>query len=302
MSRVGSKYQGPINPDRRLHIIAVVSTILATGRPTAFRFEGAARHGLRARFCLEGLGWGVADDVAADIVGMALRRVGAQRPKWEEGQPRWTDEGWQPTVYVKCQRCSRTLEDNITEQGWHLRFCSNRCRVAYRLANEERTQAEYWDAMRAAGEVRKLQRVTTCADPACAKEFIPSKPADPRKPDALRYCSPSCSKRHYFKRVAAGELPPQKKAGTKKKPKLQLSCMDCGRMYGTTDPSRQYCGRDCANRAIAKQRRQPFLGPDVKPLVTPEPAPVSRFQCVAALNPEEMQRRAGVMASRMAAE
>ncbi|MFI0846440.1 hypothetical protein [Mesorhizobium sp. IMUNJ 23232] len=259
MSRAGTKYRGPINPDRRLHIIAITAQVLATGQPSFFRYEGAARHGLRARFCLEGLGWRASDEVAADIVHVALNRIGAQRPTDAEASPLWTDEGWQPVSYTRCKQCSKPLEGNITEQGWHLRFCSNGCRVAYRNEHAERTQQEYWDAMKAVGELRAISRTTNCAYPECGKEFIPKKAADPRKPDALRYCSPSCSKKHYFIRVEAGELPPVKNPGGKglKRPVVEKCCIapGCGSRFDTRDPARVYCSKPCANRAIAEGKR-----------------------------------------------
>src|SRR3546814_17904097 len=45
-----------------------------------------------------------ADLLAAAIVEDALRKVGAQRPTWQQGQPEWTQEG---VIYIQRTRCIR---------------------------------------------------------------------------------------------------------------------------------------------------------------------------------------------------
>jgi hypothetical protein len=114
-----------INKDRRAHIVRVIAAILVAGEPTKFAFEATCRHAVRSRLCLAGWRWSDADDMAADIVAMALRRIGAQRPTWQQGQPEWAQEGFAPILRTRCVRCRSPLPEG------HLKFCSQLCGGAH---------------------------------------------------------------------------------------------------------------------------------------------------------------------------
>jgi hypothetical protein len=110
----------------------------------------------------------------------AFFRITAKRPTWYQGQPAYTEEGYSPNANTHCTRCRRPLTAFYSDQGLALRFCSNACRVAVRRNVEKRSQADYHAAMRAAGELKRLKRLTTC--PNCKVEFLPKKPQWPPDP------------------------------------------------------------------------------------------------------------------------
>jgi hypothetical protein len=64
--------------------------ILGEWRLSPFEHEEPVRHGLRIGLCLEGNGWGRADLEAASIVDDALRKLGAARPTFAQGQREYT--------------------------------------------------------------------------------------------------------------------------------------------------------------------------------------------------------------------
>ena len=123
-----------LHRDRRQHLVRVVATILAMGEPTKFTFEATCRHVVRSRLCLAGWRWADADDTAAGIVSDALRRLGAQRPSWKEGQPEWTQDGFSPTPRIWCVRCRTRLPEG------HWKFCGHLCAQAH-FDNQARIQA-----------------------------------------------------------------------------------------------------------------------------------------------------------------
>src|SRR3546814_1442074 len=93
---------------------------MSRSEPTAFSLEGELRHRLRSSLCRQGADWILADLLAAAIVEDALRKVGAQRPTWQQGQPEWTQEG---VIYIqrtRCIRCRWKLPPG------HRKYCSDR--------------------------------------------------------------------------------------------------------------------------------------------------------------------------------
>lgn len=116
-----------INKDRRRHLVETVATILKSGESSPFAFEASCRHGLRSRLCLAGWGWQDADALAADIVAEALRRIGARRPTWEEGQPDYVQNGGGALIErTRCVRCHTPLPEG------HFKFCSRLCGQSHR--------------------------------------------------------------------------------------------------------------------------------------------------------------------------
>lgn len=115
--------------DRRDYLAGLVAAIirkgLEKGEASKFWFEAKARHGIRARLCLQGWPWGEADEAAEDVVDLALRLVGAKRPSWQEGQPEYTQYGVSFIERTRCVRCGGKLP-----QG-HRKFCSQRCFTAH---------------------------------------------------------------------------------------------------------------------------------------------------------------------------
>lgn len=167
---------GGITGRRREALVVRVMKVLDQHNFTPFEFEGFCRHQLRSRFCLEGMSWAKADYNAADIVGAALRRLGAKRPSWEEGQPRWTERGYIFVERTRCVQCGWKLPEN------HKLFCSGRCASA---AYRER-HGEHVTAMALAW---RLQRRTTHTCEHCERPF---ERYQERHKGPARYCSRAC--------------------------------------------------------------------------------------------------------------
>jgi predicted nucleic acid-binding Zn ribbon protein len=237
-----------------------VAFILDGGRASKFQFEGACRAGLRSRFCLSGSPWAEADKNAHLIVVLALHRIGASRPTWQQGQPDY-DERTQERWF--CSVCGGRIE---SDTRW--KWCSDECKaVAVQRSTESRMRADaqaaraaFW-AARAKGEwlegncahcgrrfrqtnegsrgalkrycsrkcylaVRVADRARTC--PTCGRGFE-------RKAKGQRYCSPTCGKR--------APLPNAP----------QRSCLVCGTVY--TDRSRAGLRRFCSGACGKRHRR-----------------------------------------------
>lgn len=122
-----------INRDRRRHLVDTVARIMREARdaghvPTLLNLEAPMRHGLRSRLCLQGWRWADADAVAADIVAEAMKRNGAKRPTWLEGQPEWAQQGAGALIErTRCIRCHSPLPEG------HTKFCSKLCVCAHHL-------------------------------------------------------------------------------------------------------------------------------------------------------------------------
>lgn len=134
--RIAPKNRFKVNKDRRSHIVRIISSILASAEPTRFAFEATCRHAVRSRLCLNGWSWAAADDLAADVVKDALRRLGAKRPTWKEGQEEWTQDGYAPIERTRCLRCHGQLDEG------QLKYCGRLCAVAYLQAKERVCDAE----------------------------------------------------------------------------------------------------------------------------------------------------------------
>ncbi|MGO4643232.1 hypothetical protein AB4Z43_32910 [Mesorhizobium sp. 2RAF45] len=125
-----------INRDRRRHMVSIVATILNAGDPTPFAFEATCRYSIRSRLCLKGWGWHEADATAADIVGEAMRLIGARRPPWAEGQPEYVQLGAGALIErTRCVQCHGPLPDD------HRKFCGQHCAQAHHALWNRRKEA-----------------------------------------------------------------------------------------------------------------------------------------------------------------
>lgn len=122
-------------------LVGPVAKILMCGEPTPFAFEADCRHALRFAFVIAGQPWQRADALAEEIVSTALATIGAERPKWREGQPEFADRG------DGCPRCGKPLPDERPNRT----YCSRRCKE---LERQRRHSAAY----RSEGK-----RLATCA-------------------------------------------------------------------------------------------------------------------------------------------
>lgn len=163
-------------------IIAAVAHVLDHGEPTKFALEAACRSGIRSRLCLQGWPWQPADARAAAIVDEALRRIGATRPRWIEGQPEYVQFGFAAYERTRCLQCGWTLPEG------HHKFCGPRCANAFHRGafdndklKELAAGSAAWRALqRAAAKPKSCER--------CGATFRPLR--------AQRFCSQACAARH----------------------------------------------------------------------------------------------------------
>lgn len=171
---------------RRGTLVDRVADILSDGDPTPFSFEAAVRHGLRGSLCLQGWRWPDADLAACDIVGAALRLIGAKRPTWQEGQPEWT----QPAVFAvertRCIRCHGPMPEG------HHKFCSHLCGSAWRMALARQDHREALAANQRAYYAAWSARQPEQPCEGCGTMFRPKKPG-------RRFCGQDCSNRRNSK-------------------------------------------------------------------------------------------------------
>lgn len=153
-----------------------VMDVLKQHNNTVFEFEGYCRHEVRGRLCLEGWQWQVADDFAAAVLDTALRRLGAQRPSWREGQPQWTQEGYIFVERTRCVNCGGKIPEG------NKLYCGSNCNAAAK-------EREY-RLMASAGDLAwrlERRRVVECRN--CGRPFAQYAERGPGR----SFCSPSCS-------------------------------------------------------------------------------------------------------------
>jgi hypothetical protein len=238
-------------------------SILAKGEPTKFAFEGACRHGLRSRLCLEGQPWATADKFAGEVVSEALRRLGAERPMWIEGQPEAAQVVGERRFTCAYQPCGRPIPEyrghHIGGQG--VKFCSDECAHAahdYRnrltVENANSALAAAWRAARS-GE---SELTKTCVG--CGETFAVKKWRDVHR----QYCTHACFTRHKMKWAprpcaACGKtFKPLKRDSKycsnackgigKVKPKGERQCKGCGTGFTPRFPGSpmKFCSRKCS--------------------------------------------------------
>ncbi len=238
MSPLGKRLRAKAKGERQRHaaIVGEVVRILDCGRSSKFEYEASCRHGLRAGLCLEGKAWSAADKFAGDVVSEALRRLGAERPSWWQGQPEYADtdtsRGW-------CARegCGRPIPIEAgSTNGTAVKYCSKLCSEN---AHAERQRehgarmdlASYLAQQAARSRATMEARARHCEH--CGRHFL-SRKAD------RKYCSHAC----FTKAQTVHSERPCAACGKPFKPK------NCGPEKGVT----RYCSKDCAAADRRKQR------------------------------------------------
>ena len=112
--------------------VKMLINLMAAADPSPFALEGVAVALFRSRQCLAGWRFEFADLMARSIVAESLKRVGARRPSWDEGQLwyarhfvyRWVvlAEERQPF----CATCGARISD--AKNSGSRRWCSEKCR------------------------------------------------------------------------------------------------------------------------------------------------------------------------------
>lgn len=268
-------------------MVSTIATILRQGEPTVFAFEAACRHGLRIRLIFEGWRWADADSTAAEIVATALRRIGAQRPTWLQGQREYTISTDQ------CSWCRGDLTESDILRG--RRFCSVECaraRIHYKGRDQRISpsgdvmgNAAYYILKLAAAPERPCQHCgrpyksadraarfcsqkcfaeasrtladRTCANPVCGKVFRPDK-------ESSRFCSHAC-----FIEGRSLVLAPR-------------SCAQCGGAFQPKNESAMYCSPVCLSRSKDARKSEKLRAARV---------PISCEHCRAVFVPARADKR-----------
>lgn len=210
-------YKRILKGQKRENIIERTMDVLRDWRSSIFQHEGACRAGLRAGLVLAGHKWIHADLEAEAIVLTALNRLGAKRPKWEQGQPEYVDyDGC-------CINCGKPVNPEPGDiRG--LFFCDEVCQDAKRLKRE--TAFRFWQTEKAKQAAYAALKATfpkqTCER--CQKEYSPTALGQ-------RWCSHTC-----FHAAREDRLPDR-------------NCQQCGKLFHPTTRSKAgiYCSPSCAS-------------------------------------------------------
>ncbi len=235
------------------HFIEGAMVVLRTGVPSLFQYEAACRHGLRRVLVEQGWRWADADAAANVAVAEALRRLGAVRPTWYEGQAEYLQNVAIDRHF--CARCGNPLEEGRSK------YCSHLCGTA---ASKQRNAffgmqvslAEYKVKL-ADRRIEKLKECSKDCD-ACGKPFLAEHPS-------IRFCSRKCGSSERVKHGAracegCGETFIQKngtaarfcsvvcKGKASRKPVPEAECPSCLSVFKWKRSYRPqvYCSTPCA--------------------------------------------------------
>lgn len=251
------------NVPNRADLVAHAAEILKRGGEFPFAYEGVLRFAIRAALCRRRWQWSAADAVAEAIIEDALKRLGIQRPTWDEGQPEITAGG------IRCHRCSNELGEESIRSGSI--FCGPEC--AKETLAERRLDWTTADrAMRHAAEytfIRETTPARACGH--CKQVFRPTR-------EDARYCSKACG------RAARGDLieergcnwcgrtfAPSKHADTgafcsfacytASRAVPSRPCAHCGSEFKphSAVTGAKYCSKHCANAARVTVKERPCL-------------------------------------------
>ncbi len=213
------------NEAKRKHLISRVIDGMRDWRCTPFENEGPMRAGLRSGFCSMGHGWGDADKEADVVISHALRRIGAVRPTWDEGQPSHTDS---PDF---CSWCRGPMDDEDRTRGQ--RFCSAEC-AAIAIQQRDRKSNKYMGTV-----LRSAVRLVTKATaPPRDCEYCGDTFRSDRE-DA-RFCSPVC-----VSRWQKGDLLLK-----------DIVCQGCGKTAKPSNRGARFCSHSCASAVHHRQERE----------------------------------------------
>jgi hypothetical protein len=215
-------YQG----EARQHMISKIMDVLRDWRQSPFEHEADCRTGLRSGLCLQGEGWKRSDDEAAALVAAALRRIGAVRPTWDQGQREFSlSEDY-------CSWCMGPIEDRYTAKQ---RYCSVHCaKLAVAFAQRKNTSGDVGRHVLMAKRIVQRSEAPPRDCGYCGKPYRSENPA-------TRFCSHLCAARYN-----TGDLLLK-----------DIVCVGCGK---TTKPSHRgskCCSKSCATavRLVAERAR-----------------------------------------------
>lgn len=212
--------------ENRESITRQIVSILGAWRLSKFENEAECRHGLRAALCLRGFSWADADSEAADIVGAGLKRLGAMRPTWLQGQPEGVDR-------ENCLGCGQEL-DTSDRQLRRVSWCSELCRMATKIRREQADDYRGKGVSQRAFYLAQKQQLRKRNCEFCRASFRPSV-------EDSRFCSSSCA------RHARGDILEQKE------------CATCTKTFRPHSRSKAglYCSPVCASTGRTTKPERP---------------------------------------------
>lgn len=244
---------------RREQVVEVILTSLREYSLTKFEYEGACRAGLRAKLCLQGHPWRIAEHEAKTIVAEALRRLGAVRPVWEEGQPEFL------ISKENCVRCGGPLDEDDIER--RVRFCSQMCRESAKLHRTEIFSFQEKKTYKHSFYIKAKKAAEERSCHACGKSFLSIKPdqafcsnecrARTRiNPARLRDCE--CCGERFLAKGAMNRL--EKYCGivcyeTTRAKGFEKTCEHCKTSYRAKTPQGRFCSSVCNDRAKYERRK-----------------------------------------------
>lgn len=240
-----------LSGDRREHRLIEIVDFLKGGRSTVFEFEGYCRAGLRSAFCLLGYDWDRSDAEAAELIERAFRRIGVDRPTWQQGQREYT------VAREDCSWCGRVVPAELLKDGLSIKFCSDVCaRSAYQWRDhgERRNASELSNAAR--NIILRVQNpLARCAN--CGDEFRSTRASS-------IYCSQVCGAKanRRLEGIACDQcgvsFRPRRattrfcsivcKEASKSTVELPATCVSCGGGFTAKMKNRETCSKYCQAR------------------------------------------------------
>lgn len=206
--------------EARQRAVDSVKALMDAWRLSPFQNEAACYHGVRSALCLQGNSWPASDAEAMSLVNAALKRLGAVRPDWADGQPHYADRREQ------CSWCQGPISDDDQER--RLRFCSSECaKKAIRLRDYEGTKI--YDSLRkAAQRVIDLRNSHFRPCEKCSKPFQ-------SEWNKARFCSADCAGRIVL---------------------ADRQCPVCDEVFNPSDSQHECCSVTCARTLRVKRYRE----------------------------------------------
>lgn len=207
-----------LNDDRRRNLTDQAVEFLRHWKQSPFELEGSTRSGIRSALCLAGHSWHQSDHQAEQIVHAALRRLGAKRPSWEQGQRHYAEPR------ENCKWCGCELDAEDRTAGFcsieHARYAKAHWGFETRAVND----AAYLAVVRAASRLALKARACEC----CGAKFRPQ-----REQSDQRFCSYDCT--YKVRRKYA-----------------PIRCLHCEKLFKPNTADREFCSPRCGyDHAVA---------------------------------------------------
>jgi len=235
--------------EQRETVINRVMDVMRDWRQSPFEHEGATTAALRSSLCLGGHGFSLSEAEAMDIVATCLRRLGAVRPTWEQGQRHYAEPR------ENCRWCYTLLDSSTLAAGFcseeHARFA----REHWGFQTSRRSDAAFAAVERALWRFRQAPR--KCSQ--CDKQFRPVSENSVQK-----FCSDEC--RDASRRIEIAEVAceycstifrPSRSAAvgrycsrkcvyeSRSNQSVETTCMCCGQPFVAKGKKAMYCSDAC---------------------------------------------------------